>query len=348
MPSRTEKTTKVALVRAPPPNWPLPLQNRGWSGIRINILETIQAGLDLIREAKAAGAELIAFPELWFPGFPKWREQNNWRKTHLPSYIENSLEMGSPEWQSLMDGIKSAGIWTALGFSERAGQSIFMSQALISPEGEVVMHRRKLRPSGSERDMFSDGTVDQLQVRNTPLGRVGMLQCAEQFYPSMTFIMAAQRPKLHIGAWPMALDFDDDSDSIFYNASLVTRGAGSYALNSGAYVLMPAVGYCFVYDPLMQIVAHMDNSVDYTEHPLLYHTLPTTELFSEATHDPNAQASWAILQQLNEAFPAEIPREPGVLVPRQETSIEWMTSPKMQWSEIGPATPWPADLPRDS
>jgi predicted amidohydrolase len=67
----------------------------------------------------------------------------------------------------------------ALAFSERDGEFLYMSQALISPEGDIVMHRRKLRPSGSERDMFSDGTVDQLQVKNTALGRVGMLQCGE-------------------------------------------------------------------------------------------------------------------------------------------------------------------------
>lgn len=67
----------------------------------------------------------------------------------------------------------------ALAFSERSEGKIYMAQSLVSPEGEIVMHRRKLRPSGSERDMFSDGTIDQLQVKNTPIGRVGMLQCGE-------------------------------------------------------------------------------------------------------------------------------------------------------------------------
>ena len=111
--------------------------------------------------------------------FPKWREQKDWKTTHLASYIENSLEIGSPAWCTLIEGIASAGIWVALAFSERAEGHIYMSQSLISPEGKIVMHRRKLRPSGSERDMFSDGTTDQLRVKNTPLGRVGMLQCGE-------------------------------------------------------------------------------------------------------------------------------------------------------------------------
>ncbi|PWY69969.1 aliphatic nitrilase [Aspergillus eucalypticola CBS 122712] len=307
--------------------------NRDWTGMNIDISQTTEMGLRLMREDKDAGATLITFPELWFPGFPKWREQNDWKKTHLASYIENSLEIGSHEWNTLVDGIVRG-----------SGNYIYMAQALISRDGEVVMHLRKLRPSGSERGMFSDGTVDQLRVVNTPLGRVGMLQCGEHFYPSMNFVMAAQRPKLHIGAWPFALNFDDDTYSIFYNATLVTRGAGSYALNSGAYVLMPSVGYCFIYDALMRIVAAMENDVDYQKHSILYHTLDISDLHDTQDHDPDAQASWAVLQQLDDAFPATIPHEQGSLVPRRETSIEYLTSTDMKWSESAPGTPWPENL----
>jgi hypothetical protein len=159
----------------------------------------------------------------------------------------------------------------------------------------------------------------------------------------MNFIMAAQRPKLHIGAWPFAMDFEDDSDSIYYNASLVTRGSGAYALNSGAYVLMPAVGYCFIYDPLMRIVAHVDNKVPYDEQPILYHTLECSDFQSSQTHDPDAQASWAVLQQLNEAFPSKIPQEAGTLVPRRDINTHFLMSDDMRWSEMGPGTPWPEE-----
>lgn len=36
-----------------------------------------------------------------------------------------------------------------LSYSERNGNKIYMAQALISPEGETLIHRHKLRPSGS-------------------------------------------------------------------------------------------------------------------------------------------------------------------------------------------------------
>lgn len=111
--------------------------------------------------------------------FPKWRESNDWASTHLPSYIDNSLVIGGEEWQRLVGAIASERVWAMLAFSEREGDHIYMAQALISPDGVIVHHRRKLRPSGSERDIFSDGTMEQIKVVETGIGRVGMLQCGE-------------------------------------------------------------------------------------------------------------------------------------------------------------------------
>jgi len=58
----------IALVRAPPPNWPLPLLNYDYTGIVFNISQAVDAGLDLINKAAANDANLVLFPELWFPG----------------------------------------------------------------------------------------------------------------------------------------------------------------------------------------------------------------------------------------------------------------------------------------
>lgn len=58
----------VALVRAPPPNWPLPITNYDYTGIKFNISECVDSGIDLINQAKAEGSNLVVFPELWFPG----------------------------------------------------------------------------------------------------------------------------------------------------------------------------------------------------------------------------------------------------------------------------------------
>lgn len=64
----TSNNLTVAMIRAAPPNWPLPLLNKDWTGITLNISETVDYGIELMHEAAASGANIVSFPELWFPG----------------------------------------------------------------------------------------------------------------------------------------------------------------------------------------------------------------------------------------------------------------------------------------
>jgi hypothetical protein len=59
----------VALVQAPPANWPLALMNKNWTGVKFDLNNTVDKGVDLIKVAAQNGANLIVFPELWFPGY---------------------------------------------------------------------------------------------------------------------------------------------------------------------------------------------------------------------------------------------------------------------------------------
>lgn len=58
----------VAMVRSAPPNWPTPLLNMDWTGITMNISQTVDYGIELVQKAAQEGADMITFPELWFPG----------------------------------------------------------------------------------------------------------------------------------------------------------------------------------------------------------------------------------------------------------------------------------------
>jgi hypothetical protein len=77
------------------------------------------------------------------------------------------------------------------------------------------------------------------------------------WFPSTTILSAAQRPRLHIGCYPFAHDFENTSDSQWYNCNTIVRASSSYALLSGAYVLMPSVGYTFVLDPKAWVVGQL-------------------------------------------------------------------------------------------
>ena len=58
----------VALVRSAPANWPMPLFNKNWNNVTFDINKTVELGVGHIAEAASSGANLVVFPELWFPG----------------------------------------------------------------------------------------------------------------------------------------------------------------------------------------------------------------------------------------------------------------------------------------
>jgi predicted amidohydrolase len=137
---------------------------------------------------------------------------------HIENYFENSLEVDSPQWNRLVSAAVSHQVYISPAFSHRQGDSIYMGQALISPKGEVMHFRHKMRPSGGEREIWSDGTIDGLKVIATPYGRWGVLECWEQFHPVMTFNMQAQAETLHLASFPCKLallPWISDTDTYF-------------------------------------------------------------------------------------------------------------------------------------
>lgn len=58
----------VALVRAPPANYPYPPTSTDWKGLRHDLNASVELGVQYIEQAASQGADLVAFPELWFPG----------------------------------------------------------------------------------------------------------------------------------------------------------------------------------------------------------------------------------------------------------------------------------------
>lgn len=65
----------VAVVRAPPANLPYPPGiNTNFYGRNYDINASVEIAIGHIQEAAQKGANLIAFPELWFPGYDMFLE----------------------------------------------------------------------------------------------------------------------------------------------------------------------------------------------------------------------------------------------------------------------------------
>ncbi|GJN93347.1 hypothetical protein Rhopal_006400-T1 [Rhodotorula paludigena] len=133
----------------------------------------------LIEEAAAAGAKLVVFSELALSGYPFhiWLKPYHEQIPYIEDfYTKAAVEADGLEMRALQATCVAHRIRAVIGFSERDGGSLFMSQWLIGPDGDVVV-RRKLKPTSLERIVYGEGDGSDIRVHETELGRVGLLQC---------------------------------------------------------------------------------------------------------------------------------------------------------------------------
>lgn len=73
----------------------------------------------------------------------------------------------------------------SIGVSERDLETttLYNSNIIFSPEGEIVSVHRKLKPTGSERVVWGDANKYYFPVCDTPWGNIGSLICWESYMP---------------------------------------------------------------------------------------------------------------------------------------------------------------------
>jgi predicted amidohydrolase len=96
-------------------------------------------------------------------------------------------------------------IAVSIGFSENLSNSLYISQATIGANGQILVMRRKLKPTHMERTVFGDATGGGTlaNVAEIPgVGRVSALACWEHIQPLLKYNTCLQRPDIHVAAWP--------------------------------------------------------------------------------------------------------------------------------------------------
>lgn len=203
----------------------------------LDLAGTTEKTLALIADAAGRGAQLVAFPETWLPGYPVflWTHPVPEQLPFVARYHANSPAIDAPEILAIREAARRHGITVVIGLSEKAHGTLYMAQAIIGPDGEVVLHRRKLKPTHAERTLFGESDGSGLQVVDTPLGRVGALNCWEHLQPLVKFALYAQHEQIHVAGWPCFGIFGDHN-SLGTEASMaITR---TYAIEGGAFVVV--------------------------------------------------------------------------------------------------------------
>jgi aliphatic nitrilase len=186
-------TVKVASVHAAP--------------VYLNSAATLQKAIALIGEASRNGAELVAFPESFIPGFPVWAAL--WAPIYNHEWFKriasNSILIDGPEIAALSAEAKRLGIFISMGFSESTRASVgclWNSNVLIGDDGSILSHHRKLVPTFYEKMVWAAGDGAGLVVADTRIGKIGALICGENTNPLARYALMAQGEQIHISSWP--------------------------------------------------------------------------------------------------------------------------------------------------
>ena len=218
------KKVKVAVVQAAP--------------VFMNLSACIDKAIGFIEKAAQEGASLVAFSECWFPGYPWWiwlsPVADNIK--FFAQYHENSLVVGSPEFERLGQAAKDNGIYLSFGASERDYGSLYIAQFLFNDQGELLQGRRKLKPTHMERTVYGDGDGSDFDVIDSPIGRLGQLCCWEHLQPLSKYAMYSMHEQIHIAAWP---SFSTYSQAYALGAEANGVASQSYALEGQCFVLAP-------------------------------------------------------------------------------------------------------------
>ena len=133
--------------------------------------------VELIREAGKNGAELIVFPELIIPCYPYGMtfgytvgSRDKVGRLDWKRYYDNSLCVPGPETELLGQAAKEVHAYVSIGVSERGEDSatLYNSNLVFSPEGELLNVHRKLKPTGAERLVYGDANKDYFPITDTP------------------------------------------------------------------------------------------------------------------------------------------------------------------------------------
>ena len=152
-----------------------------------------------IHEAAAGDAQLVVLPEALDCGWTHRSAQQ--LADHIP---------GGAPCERLRAAAERARIHVCAGLTERAGDLLFNAAVLFAPDGELLVHHRKIYELDIARDLYETG--NRLAVADSSLGKMGVMICADAFAPALsisrTLGLMGARLILSPCAWAVPPDHD--------------------------------------------------------------------------------------------------------------------------------------------
>lgn len=206
------------------------------SPVFLNLEATVNKACGIIAEAAENGAELIGFPEAFFPGYPYWIWLGDpgygmqfWKRLYA-----NAMTIPGPAVARLSEAARKHNIYVCASVTERDRGSLYLTQLWFDRKGNLMGKHRKLRPTGVERTIWGEGDGSMMQVFDTEIGRLGGLQCWEHMMPANQLVMDSMNEQIHVASWP-AFAWDENSVHHYSTCRLASK---YYAISTGTFVIL--------------------------------------------------------------------------------------------------------------
>jgi nitrilase len=199
----------------------------------------VERTVEFIREAAAGGAQLVAFPETFLPGYPHWIWSHT-SKYGAPLYAElyaNAIEFPSPAADIIGAAARETGVWVCVGVNERDGGTLYNTMAWFSPDGTLAARHRKLQPTNAERTIWGRGDGRDVFVIDAGFAKLGGLICFEHSMDLNRYALAALGEQIHVASWPAinATHADPNADDFDHYSTTL---AAAHAISAQTYVVV--------------------------------------------------------------------------------------------------------------
>jgi predicted amidohydrolase len=198
-PCTQETCSKVKSIGGVPYFWHTPRAYESKPLLRLSVFQgravpgDVEANLSAthaaMQRARAAGAQLLLFPEMWLSGYDISRQ-----RTHELAITEDGETMGR-----IADWCRSLQIAVCFGYAERCGELVFNSAALLSETGKLLLNYRKCQLwMDVEKSIFAPSSGESLCVVTLEPHalRVGINICYDCEFPETSRTLAVQGAQL--------------------------------------------------------------------------------------------------------------------------------------------------------
>lgn len=181
------------------------------SQILFNKQKSVEKACRMIKEAAANGAQLVAFSETYLPCFPAYYNSGYASDTaewyqFWTGLVNNSIVVAGEETEAIGKACREAGVFCVMGINELderpATSTMYNSQVLFGPDGNIIARHRKTTPTFNERVYWGQGDGSTMGAFDSEIGRLGMLVCGEHYTLLIKTAQQLLGEEIHVANFP--------------------------------------------------------------------------------------------------------------------------------------------------